>query len=167
MSTLNELRDSFGHALDHLAEGWHELRRKASQALTRFHPTQASAGSAPAEARLLDRTARWSFLAAEVSESDTEVAVAIEAPGMSPDSFDIQVMDDVLVIRGEKRMEQEGHHGRYYVLERAYGSFERAIPLPANVDASGARAKYRRGVLRVTVPKSAAVRQRRIEVRPG
>ncbi|HFD81065.1 MAG TPA: Hsp20/alpha crystallin family protein, partial [Gammaproteobacteria bacterium] len=54
--------------------------------------------------------------------------------------------------------------GRFHVIECAYGSFERAIPLPAEVDEQGARARYRRGVLTVRLPKKAGARKRRIEV---
>ncbi len=93
------------------------------------------------------------MLAAEVFADDSRVVVRMEIPGMKRSDLDIEVMDDLLVVRGRKRMERETSHGRYHVLECAYGSFERAIPLPARVDENRARARYRKGVLRIELPK--------------
>jgi HSP20 family molecular chaperone IbpA len=64
----------------------------------------------------------------------------IEVPGMESDDFDIQVVDDVLVVRGEQPVEREGTQGRYHVTEQAYATFERAVQLPAAVDEERARA---------------------------
>jgi HSP20 family protein len=61
--------------------------------------------------------------------------VSLEVPGMSSDDFHIDVVDEHLVVRGEKRLSSEEARGRFYVMERAYGSFERAMPLPAPVEA--------------------------------
>ena len=65
-------------------------------------------------------------------------------------------LDDYLVVQGEKQVEQEHKRGRYRITECAYGRFERAIPLPENVDADRATEKYRHGVLRVELPKTNA-----------
>jgi HSP20 family protein len=83
---------------------------------------------------------------------------------MDPDDFHLHVEEDHLVVSGEKRVEQEENRGRYHVLESAYGHFERVIPLPAAVDDDQAKASYRRGVLRVTLPKAARARRRQIRV---
>ena len=70
-----------------------------------------------------------------------------------------------LTVRGEKRLQREERRGRYHVMECAYGGFERAVALPAEVDDGGARASYRRGVLQVVLPKvRSAKAARRIEV---
>jgi HSP20 family protein len=165
MSTLNQIREGLSQAWETLTEGWHELRGKASQALTRFYPKRGELQAA--DDYVIRNAARWGLLAAEVAEDDAKVVVKLEVPGMDPENFDIQVVNDYLVVRGEKRLEREEQQGRYYVTERAYGSFERAVPLPSTVDESGARANYRRGVLRITLPKSARSRSRRIEVQTG
>ena len=165
MSTLNQIREGLSQALGTLSEGWHDLREKAAHALTRFHPKRGELQ--PADEDLFRNAARWSLLAAEVAEGDNEVVVKLEVPGMDPSNFDLQVVDNYLVVRGEKKVEREESRGRYYVMERAYGSFERAIPLPTAVDENGARAKYQRGVLRITLPKSARARHRRVEVQAG
>ena len=87
--------------------------------------------------------------------------------GMDPDDFEIRVVDDLLVIRGEKRVERERKRDHYHVMERAYGAFERAVRLPVQVDEQSARAAYNRGVLQVTLPRLTRHKSRRIEVRAG
>lgn len=164
MSTLTQIREGLSQAWDTLTEGWHDLREKAGHSLTRFHPKPSSGALEPADEHLLHHATRWGLLAAEVAEDDNEVVVKLEVPGMDPAHFDIQVVDNYLVVRGEKQVEREQKTGRYYLMERAYGSFERAIPLPSEVDENGASAKYRRGVLRITLPKSRESRSRRITV---
>lgn len=134
-----------------LAAGWHELWQRAGNALTRFHPTPKSDDDADtAQARR--EVSQWGILAAEVTSDDDGVDVRLEIPGMEPDDFDIEVVDDRLVVRGEKQLEREDRRGRLVLLERAYGRFERRIPLPAAVDEGGAKASYKRGVLRVRLP---------------
>jgi HSP20 family protein len=73
---------------------------------------------------------------------------------MSRSDFDLQVLGDQLVVRGEKRFERESSDGRWHMLQCAYGSFQRAVPLPGPVVADEARANYRDGVLRVELPKA-------------
>jgi HSP20 family protein len=165
MSTLAQLREGLSRAWDNLAEGWHELRRRAGHALTHFTPTGSKGQLETAQEQLARGSSRWGLLAAEVSENDSEVIVRLEAPGMNSQDFDLQVVDDILVVRGEKSVEREEQRGRYYVTERAYGRFERAIPLPTPVEESRAGASYKRGVLRITLPKSPRAQARRIEVK--
>ncbi|MDX9767195.1 MAG: Hsp20/alpha crystallin family protein [Ectothiorhodospiraceae bacterium] len=166
MSTLDQLRHGLGNALENLAQGWHQLRERAAQALTRFTPGK-SGSVQTLEEGVAERGARWGLLAAEVREHGDRLSVDLEVPGMDLGDFDIQVLDGHLVIRGEKRVEREHAEGRYFVMERAYGCFERAIPLPAEVDADKAQAHYRKGVLTVTLPKTQPARTRRIEVQRG
>jgi HSP20 family protein len=93
------------------------------------------------------------MLGGDVFEDDKRIVVRLEAPGMSKGDFDIQVLDDALVVRGQKRFKREGTEGRWRVLQCAYGSFLRAVPLPAPVKSDKSRASYRNGVLRVELPK--------------
>jgi HSP20 family protein len=164
MSTLDQLRDGLSRAWESLAEGWTHLRDRASYALTRFNPVRRGNALETADEQLVFNAARWGLLPAEVSESVDEVIVRLEMPGMEREDFDISVAGDVLVVRGEKRLKREQRDARYTVLECAYGSFERAIPLPAPADEARAKASYRNGVLCVTLPKIAAVRARRIPI---
>jgi HSP20 family protein len=164
MSTLRQLRSGFSRALDSISEGWSELVERTGSALTRFHLAHSGSGVETPEERVARDGVRWGVLAAEVSVDDESVHVAMEVPGMDKDSFDIQLTDDALVIRGEKNVERECKYGRYFVMERAYGRFERAIELPVPVGDSDVKAEYRRGVLRLSLPRRSDARIRRIEV---
>lgn len=164
MSTFEQLREGIGRTWDHLTEGWCHLYERASNALTKFTPSQRKSELEPADEYVIRESARWGLLAAEVLEDDKQVIVKLEAPSMDPNDFDIQVVNDALVIRGEKRVEREETGGRFYLMECAYGTFERAIPVPTGVDEARAQAKYRNGVLRIALPKTKVRLRRRIEV---
>ena len=121
-----------------------------------------------------ERTSGFSngFLAAggpstDVSETDEAVEVAIELPGMDEKDIDVSLSDGVLTIRGEKKAEKEERKKGYYLSERSYGSFYRSIPLPPGVDGTKAEARFKKGVLTVTVPKTPEAQEkvRKIEVK--
>lgn len=164
MSTLEQLKHGLENTWDSVAEGWQQLHARASQALTRFRPGQSRTDVETANEQVLHAASRWGLLAAEVSENDAEIEVRLEAPGMEADDFDIDVIDTTLVVRGEKRVAREHTRGHYYTMECAYGSFERALPLPASVDENATRARYRRGILTITLPKTHGSKGRRIPV---
>ena len=166
MSTLHQLREGLNEAWGSLREGWQRLYRRAANAITRFTP--GSKGGDDDQGReIAIRSSGWGLLAAEVFDDDDKIVVRLEAPGMHKQDFDIQVLDQYLVVRGEKQVERERSEGRYHVTECAYGSFERAIPLPEEVESAKAKASYKKGVLRVELPKSAASRRRTIHVDAG
>jgi len=150
---LDEIRHSASALWDTVAEGWERLRQTTAGALTRYRP----AASLPALEDVDDASyvpsASWAMLGGDVFEDDRRVVVRLEAPGINKGDFDIQVLDDALVVRGEKRFERESTDGRWRVLQCAYGSFLRSVPLPAPVKGDQARAAYRNGVLKVEVPK--------------
>jgi HSP20 family protein len=162
MSTLEHLREGIGQAWNHVAEGWRHLYDRASRALTKFTSVRGELGEV--DDFVIREGARWALLAAEVRENDNQVIVKLEAPGLNANDFDIRVLNDMLVVNGEKQVEKEETRGRFHLMECAYGSFERTVPLPAGVDITGAHAKYRNGVLRVTLPKSESRSQQRINV---
>ncbi len=164
MSTLNQISEGFSKAWDSLSSGWREFRELAGDALTRFQPKPADMTDEGEQHRIVSRASRWGLLAAEVTDTDSEVAVMLEVPGLESNDFDIEVVSNVLVVRGEKKLSRERTSGQYHVMERAYGRFERAIQLPAAVDDSHAKASYKRGVLTVRLPKKEASKTRRIEV---
>lgn len=158
MSTLSQIREGLSRAWDSITEGWRELRDMAAEALTRFHP------SGNDQALPQRRTVRWGLLAAEVADDAETVVVKLEVPGMEADDFDLEVVGDVLVVRGEKRVARDDRVGDVYVSERAYGRFERAIQLPASVDQERAKARYDAGVLTVQLPRAASARRSRITI---
>ena len=166
MSTLHQLRDGLNEAWDTLVHGWERLYRRAEGAITRYTTAEkAGKESSKGEGQeIAVRSAGWGVLAAEVFDDEDNVVVRLEAPGMDKDDFDLKVVGDHLVVRGEKRIDRERAEGRYHVTECAYGRFERAIPLPERVKSDKAQAKYKNGVLRVELPKAEPRRRRTIEV---
>lgn len=165
MSTLQQVKQGLNEAWESLADGWQRLYRRASGAITRFTPGSGRDGdSAWTHGELAARSAGWGVLTAEVFDDDERIVVRLEAPGLDGEDFEVHVENDYLVISGEKHLERESKHGRYHVTECAYGRFERAVPLPAEVQADDATASYRKGVLRVELPKAATHRRRIINV---
>jgi HSP20 family protein len=142
-----------------LTEGWRELRNRSGGALTRF---RRSNDDSDTQQRPL--FPGWGLVAGEVHETDREVVVQLEVPGLDRDDFDIEVRDNVLRIRGEKRYERDHRSTHYYLRERAYGRFERRLPLPDNVNAARARATCKNGVLSVRFPRTESSRLQRMTV---
>lgn len=140
-----------GRAWDNLSEGWHELLSRSGNALTHF--TQGAGKRKRNEAQSLDGFPRWSLLAGELEETRSDVVVRVELPGLDKDDCEITIDGNMLHIRGEKRFERETSDSTYHVMERAYGSFQRAIVLPRNVRVDKASASFRNGVLTVRLPK--------------
>ncbi len=103
----------------------------------------------------------------EVAETPDAWKLMAELPGVAPEDLTIELQGDVLTIRGEKKAEREEREATWYVSERRYGSFARSLRLPFQVEAEKIEATYKNGVLTVTVPKPAALRQeiKRIEVK--
>lgn len=164
MATWQHLADNLGEAWEHMTEGWRKLSRRAFRALTRYTPTATDKLSRTESEALALRSAGWGLLACEVFDDEDSVVVRLEAPGMDKDDFDLQVVNDRLIVRGEKRVTRERREGGYHISECAYGSFERAIPLPDTIDSGKARASYKRGVLRVELAKLAPSQRRSIKL---
>ncbi len=103
----------------------------------------------------------------DVTETDKEVTISAELPGLEPEDIDISLDRDVLTISGEKRAEKEDKGARYYRVERSYGSFYRSIPLPSEIEAEKIDASFQRGVLKVILPKTQKAKEKgkRITVR--
>jgi HSP20 family protein len=167
MAALSDLRQGLDRAWDNIQTGWRSLVDKAAQAVTRFRPSEPRDDDSEDSRALVRASPGWALLAAEVRETGEEICVRLEIPGMEPDEFDIAVQDDLLRVSGEKRVAREETRGAYHVTERAYGSFQRTLQLPARVDSAGASAEYRRGVLTLRLPKHPTSVSRRIEVKRG
>lgn len=91
----------------------------------------------------------------DVKESDKEIAVAAELPGIDDKDITVSLTRDALTIKGEKKQEKEDKGKDYYRMERSYGSFTRTIPLPAEIDTDKAKAEFKKGVLTISLPKTA------------
>lgn len=151
----DRIKEDFGNTWRRLAEGWRHLSGKAAYALTYFNPTRS-------EETLED--ARWGILAVDVTERADEFLVELEAPGLAKEEIDVSVEDQRLIVTGTKHYEKDRKEGDMRITERAFGSFQRVIPLPEKVTAEGAEATYKRGVLTLKVPKLAPPHARKIEV---
>lgn len=103
--------------------------------------------------------------ALDVVESESELTVRAELPGLQPEDIQIEVSGEMLVLSGEKRQQAEESRENWYRAERRFGSFRRAIPLPSAVDADKVTAEYDKGVLVVHLPRTAESRPRRIQVK--
>jgi len=94
----------------------------------------------------------------ELSETEDEIRVKAELPGMDEKDIAVDLEEDMLVIRGERRDEKESSKRNYHISEMSYGGYHRSIPLPAKVDRDKVRAKFKRGVLTLTLPKTEQAR---------
>lgn len=156
---LNQIKADVGQTWKWLADGWRTLSDKAVNALTYFTPGRNELAEPDG--------IRWGLLAADVSESGEHVIIELEAPGLEKDEIDVAVDDRQVTITGQKRLESERREGSLVVRERAFGRFQRVIPMPAAVTAEGAEASYRRGVLKISVPKAGSAGGRSITVQKG
>jgi HSP20 family protein len=103
----------------------------------------------------------------EVFERDKQLVVRADLPGLTKDDIDVNITEDEIVLKGERRQESEENEEGYYRSERTYGSFYRSIPLPEGVDPDQANASFRNGVLEITMPapEQTAKRRKRLEIR--
>lgn len=105
----------------------------------------------------------------DVSETGKEVRITADLPGLDEKDVEVTVTNNMLTIKGEKKVEKEEEEGDYYHSERSYGYFDRTIALPQGIDADNAKAKFKKGVLKVTIPKKpeAQSSRRKIERTEG
>ena len=100
-----------------------------------------------------------------VSETEKEIRITAELPGVTEQDIDISLDDDVLTIRGEKKFERTDDKENFHFVERSYGTFQRSLRLPFPMDPEQVQANFENGVLTVTVPKTGRQeRSRRIQV---
>lgn len=92
----------------------------------------------------------------DVSETEKEVKVVAELPGLDEKDIQLELQQDALVISGEKKSESEDKGKNYHRVERSFGSFTRMVPLPTAVEADKVEAEFKKGVLTVTLPKPAS-----------
>jgi HSP20 family protein len=155
---IENLKENFDSMLDSIAEGWKHLRNSATGALTHFRPGANT--SLPAREDIDDQfylpDFGWAMLGGDLFEDERRLVVRVEIPGIPKEAIDIELTEQKLVISGEKRFERENSEGRWHMMQCAYGSFRREIPLPVSVKTEEAKATYRNGVLRVEMPKQHA-----------
>ena len=100
----------------------------------------------------------------DVTETKDDITVTAELPGVKQEEVDIAITDDVLTLKGEKKEEKEVKEKNYHRIERSYGSFQRSIGLPVGVQADKAKATYKDGILKITVPKVEEAKPKQIKI---
>ncbi|KXB32702.1 heat-shock protein [Dechloromonas denitrificans] len=148
--TGKSISQEISRAWDLLSDGWREIFNRSSNALTHFSGGKDMPH--PAGNNLLPYP-RWSLLAGEIEESGNEFIVRLEVPGMDKENCQVRIEGNRLILSGEKQLERSSETSSYHVMERAYGAFQRIIPLPGSVIEDKAEASYRNGVLTVRLLK--------------
>ncbi len=151
---------------------WSALRSEMERVFDRF----AGAFSMPslrrmfdfAPSRRLESTFTFTAPAIDLAENEKAYRVTAELPGLEAKNIEVSLSGDTLTIKGEKRQEKEEKEESYYLSERSFGSFQRSFSLPAGVDRDKIGAELAKGVLTITLPKTAeAQQQKTIEVKAG
>jgi HSP20 family protein len=103
----------------------------------------------------------------DIFEDKENLVLEAELPGLKRDDFELSFENNVLTLRGERKLEKKTEGDNYHRVERAYGSFTRSFTLPQTVTADGAKAEFKDGVLRVTLPNREETKARKIEIMGG
>jgi len=101
----------------------------------------------------------------DVFEDKNDIVVKAELPGLDKDNIEVNLTDNTLTIKGEKKKEEEVKEENYYRCERAYGSFVRSVELPKAVHADKVKASFKNGILEVRVPKTEEAKAKEIKVK--
>lgn len=102
--------------------------------------------------------------AVDIYETNDSFVVSADLPGLNKDEIQIDLKDNTLTLKGEKKFEEKVSKDNYIRVERAYGSFVRSFTLPQNVDPEKIKAKYKEGVLEITIPKKEEAKPKQIKV---
>ncbi len=97
----------------------------------------------------------WPKPTLDIAASDEEYTISVELPGVDEKDVHLELLDETLVIKGEKKHEKEEKEKNYYQMERSYGSFQRVLSLPEDAEQDGIGAAYKRGILTITIPRKA------------
>src|SRR5258708_32140287 len=118
-------------------------------------------------ARFLDDSAAgtrpWAP-AVDIYETDQNVVLKAELPGVDPKDVEARIEDGTLYLKGQRKFEKEAKEENYYHVERAYGSFMRSVSLPSSVDPDKAEAEYKDGVLILTMPKREEAKPKTVKI---
>jgi HSP20 family protein len=149
-------------------EMWHSFRSDMDRLFDRF----ARGFGLPSLRSIAELEPPWrSFMFSappiDMSEDDKGYKISAELPGLDAKDVEVCVSGDRLILKGEKRQQQEEKNKNYYLSERSYGSFERSFELPVSVDRDKIAADFSRGVLTITIPKTAEVQkqQKKVEIK--
>jgi HSP20 family protein len=103
----------------------------------------------------------------DIYETTNSIVLKAELPGISKEDINLEVKDNTLTLKGEKKFEKEVKEDNYFRVERAYGSFQRAFTLPSTVQHEKVKAKFKDGILEVQLPKVEEAKPKQIKVDVG
>jgi HSP20 family protein len=114
----------------------------------------------------------WSFggtwaPSVDIYEHEGQIVLKAELPGIDPEDVDIRVENNVLTLRGERKLDSEIKREDYHRVERAYGKFSRSFTLPNVVDTDKIKAEYNHGVLKVSIPQKEEAKPKQISISVG
>lgn len=101
----------------------------------------------------------------DLRETEKDFILTAEVPGLQKEDVDVNIMEQSVTIRGERKQEKETKEQDYHYRETSFGSFQRVVPLPAPIKADEARAKLKDGVLTLTLPKAEPSKPRGVKVK--
>lgn len=102
--------------------------------------------------------------AVDIYETEDDIVLKAELPGISKDDVTVEVKDNILVLKGERKFEKDVKEENYHRMERAYGAFQRSFTLPNIVEKDKVKARYKDGVLEITLPKASESKPKQIKV---
>ena len=110
------------------------------------------------------RTARPWSPAVDIFETENELVLKADPPDINPEEIDVQVENQTLTVKGNRKFEQQSGKGGYHRIERSYGSFVRTFAVPSTVDTQNVVAGYNNGVLTITLHKKETAKPRQVKV---
>jgi HSP20 family protein len=163
-----EVKKTAPPAQTNVPDVWQSFRNEMDRPFDRF----GGGFGFPSLRRMFDIEPAWrssftfSTPAIDMSEDEKAYKISAELPGIDAKDIDVSVSGDMLVLKGEKRQEKEEKDKNYHFSERSYGSFQRAFELPESVDRNKVVADFSKGVLTITLPKTAEAQRpaKKIEV---
>ena len=142
-----------------------ELRGRVAKVFDRWRPGRERRVAVRSDEHWPDNLLFGAAPMINLEESDDEITVTAEMPGLDEKDFHVELDDSRLIVHGEKRMSRKEKKRNYYYTESSYGSFYRTIPLPCAVKADKVDAAYKRGVLTVRLPKTDEAKSQQIRVK--
>ena len=136
-------------------EGLTSLRNEMDRLFDRFFGEKTSIE--PIEGRWIP--------ALDIVETKNAIVINAEIPGIDPQDINISITGDTLTIKGEKKQEKEEKDENYHKIERSYGSFSRSIRIPVDIHSEKIEAKYKNGILKITLPKKEESKPKEIKVK--
>lgn len=138
---------------------WNQFRTEVDRLFDQF----GGGFGFPFLRRMLDADPLWrnegrfslSAPAVDLTEEDKAYRITAELPGMNEKDIDVSIAGDMLVLKGEKRQEHQENAKNHYLAERSYGAFQRSFTLPDGIDRDKIAAEFSKGVLTLTLPKTA------------